>query len=82
MTGYIKEPHTSIFIGPIGCGKSHLDLDVIEKEYSKYFDYIILICPTLRWNNTYLFRDWIKNGGKVWLIEPKDIIRIRCNKPE
>ena len=24
MTGYIKKPHTSIFIGQTGCGKSHL----------------------------------------------------------
>ena len=36
------------------------------------FDYIIIICPTLRWNKTYHSKDWIKNDDKVWLIEPKD----------
>ena len=72
MTHYIKESHTTIFTGPTGCRKSHLVLDMIEKEYSKHFDYIIVICPTLRWNKTYHSRDWIKNDDKVWLIEPKD----------
>ena len=64
MTDYVKDPHTTIFTGPTDCGKTHLVLDLIEKEYNKHFDYIIIICPTL-W-------DWIKNNDKVWLIEPKD----------
>ena len=64
MTDYVKDPHTTIFTGPTDCGKTHLVLDLIEKEYNKHFDYIIIICPTLC--------DWIKNNDKVWLIEPKD----------
>ena len=44
----------------MGCGKTHLVLDLLEKEYNKHFDYIIIICPTLRWNKTYS-KDWIKN---------------------
>ena len=70
MTNYIKEPHTTIFTGPMGCGKTHLVLDLIEKECNKHFDYIVIICPTLRWNKTYYSKDWIKND-KVWLIEPR-----------
>ena len=65
MTDYIKEPHTNIFTGPAGCGKTHLVLDLIEKEYNKHFDYIIIICPTLRWNKTYHVKKWIKNADKV-----------------
>ena len=72
MTGYIKKSHTTIFTGPTGCGKTHLVLDLIEKEYTKHFAYIVIICPTLRWNKTYHFKDWIKNDDKVWLIEPKN----------
>ena len=72
MTGYIKKSHTTIFTGPTGCGKTHLVLDLIEKEYTKHFAYIVIICPTLRWNKTYHFKDWIKYDDKVWLIEPKD----------
>ena len=72
MTTYIKDSHTTIFTGPTGCGKTHFVLDLIEKEYNKHFDFIIIICPALQWNKTYNSRDWIKNDDKVWLIEPKD----------
>ena len=83
MTGYIKEPHTTIFTGPTGNGKTHLVLDLTEKEYHKHSDYIIIICPTLRWNKTYHSKDWIKNDDKVWfIVSPKYIIRqtLRLNK--
>ena len=61
---------------PTKCGKTHLVLDLIEKEYNKHFDYIIIICPTLRYNKTYHSRDWIKNDDRVWFIEPpKYVIR-------
>ena len=82
MTAYVKDPHTTIFTGRTGSGKTRLVLDLIEKEYNKHFDYIIIICPTLRWNKTYHSREWIKNDDKVRLVEPKDIIRqtLRYNK--
>ena len=51
MTGYIKKLHTSIFIDQMGCGKTHLVLELIEKEYNNFFDYIIIIFPTLREND-------------------------------
>ena len=72
MTDYNKEPHTTIFTCAMGFGKTHLVLDLIEKEYNNHFDYIIIICPTLRWNKAYHSKDWIKNDDKVWLIELKD----------
>ena len=72
MTEYIKDPHRTIFTGQTGCGKTHLVLDLIEKEYKKHFNYIIIICSTLQVNKTYHVRDWIKNDDKVCLIEPKD----------
>ena len=70
---YIKEPNAAIFTGQIGCGKTHLVLELIEKEYNKYFDFTIIICPMLRENSTYHANEWIKNHDKVWLIEPKEI---------
>ena len=36
--GYIEKLHTSISIGQMGCGKTHLVLELIEKEYNKHFD--------------------------------------------
>ena len=32
MTEYIKKPHTSIFIGQMGCGKTDLVLELIERN--------------------------------------------------
>ena len=73
MTSYIEKPYTSIFIGQTGCGNTHLVLELIEKKYKKNFDYIIvIICPTLRKNDTYHAKEWIKNDDKVWLVDPKD----------
>ena len=72
MTGYIRKPHTSIFIGQAGFGKAHLVLELIENEYKNHFDYIIIICPTLRENDTCHAKEWIKNDDKVWLADPKD----------
>ena len=72
MTDFIKKPHTSMFIGQAGCGKTHLVLELIEKEYKKHSDYIVIICPTLRENSTYHAKEWIKDNDKVWLVEPKD----------
>ena len=73
MIGHIKEPRTCIFIGQIGCGKTHLVLELIEKEYNKHFEYIVTICPTLQENSTYHAKEWIKNDVKgrglyLWLL--------------
>ena len=65
------------------CGKTQLVLDLIEKQYSKHFDYIIIICSTLRYNKTCHSNEWIKKDENIWLIEPpKYIIRrtLRDNK--
>ena len=72
MTDFIKKPHTSMFIGQAGCGKTHLVLELIEKEYKKHFDCIVIICPTLRENSTYHAKEWMKDNDKVWLVEPKE----------
>ena len=72
MIGYIKGPHTSIFIRQTGSGKTRLVLELIEKEYNNHFDYIVIICSTLQENDTYHAKEWIKNDDKVWLVDPKD----------
>ena len=47
MTEFIEEPHTEIFSGPTGVGKTHLVLDLIETKFENHFDKIIIICPTI-----------------------------------
>ena len=69
---FIKHPHTAIFTGPTGVGKTHLVLDMIETQYNKHFDKIIISCPTIRWNKTYIGRSWVIKDENIWLVEPKD----------
>ena len=71
MTGYIKKPHTSIFISQTGCGKTHLILELIKNNYKKHFDYIVIICSTLQESETYHAKEWIKIDDNVWLVDPK-----------
>ena len=44
---------------------------MIEKQYRKHFDYIILICPTFTWNKTYQEWKYINNP---------DFIAIECDQ--
>ena len=49
----MKEPHIALFVAPTGVGKTHLVLGLLEKEYKNYFDFIIIICATLKHSKTY-----------------------------
>ena len=72
MTGYIQKPHTAIFTDHTGSGKTHLVLELIEKEYNRHFDFIVIIGQTIRENSTYHAKEWIKTDDIVWLVDPKD----------
>ena len=72
MINYVKEPHTAIFSGPTSCGKTQRVLDLIEKEYKGHFENLVIICPTLRWNKTYLNRSWIWSDDYVFPFESKN----------
>ena len=61
----MKEPHTALFIAPTGVGKTHLALSLLENEYRNHFDFIVIICPTLRYNSTYKSRCWVWNDPDV-----------------
>ena len=65
----MKEPHTALFIAQTGVGKTHLALSLLENEYRNHFDFIVIICPTLRYNSTYKSRGWVWNDPDVILIE-------------
>ena len=72
MIEYVKIPHTAIFSGPTSCGKTELILNLMENEYRNYYENIVILCSTLRWNRTYLDRSWIWKDRHVFCIEPKD----------
>ena len=67
---FMKEPHTAFFIAPTGVGKTHLALDLLEKEYINHFDFIIIICPMLKHNETYRSRKWFWTDPCIISIEP------------
>ena len=46
----MKEPHTALFTAPTGIGKTHLALSLLENEKRNHFNFIAIICPTLRYN--------------------------------
>ena len=71
MTTYVKSPHTALFSGPTSCGKTRRVLDLLETEYKHHFENIVILCPTLRWNQTYLERPFIWKEDYVFCIEPK-----------
>ena len=66
----MKELHTALFIAPTGVGKTHLALSLLETEYRDHFDFIVIICPTLRYNSTYKNRSCVWNDPDVIPIEP------------
>ena len=49
---FMKEPHTALFVAPTGVGKTHLALSLPENEYINHFNFIVIICSTLRYNFT------------------------------
>ena len=67
---FMKESHTALFVAPTGVGKTHLALSLLETEYRNHFDFIVIICPTLRYNSTFKNRNWVWNDPDVIPIEP------------
>ena len=49
----MKGPHTAMFVALAGVGETHLALSLLETEYKNHFNFIVIICPTLRYNSTY-----------------------------
>ena len=66
----MKEPHTALFVAPTEVGKTHLALSLLETEYINHFNFIVIICPTLRYTSMYKSRSWVWNDPDVIPIEP------------
>ena len=47
---FMKEPHTALFVAPTGVGKTHLAFSLLENEYRNHFDFMVIICTTLRYS--------------------------------
>ena len=66
----MKELDTALFVAQPGVGKTQLALSLLETEYRNHFDFIVIICPTLRYNYTYKNRSWVWNDPDVIPIVP------------
>ena len=68
----LRQPHSAIICGQTGCGKTVFILDLLERQYRGVFEHIVIICPTLEYNQAYRERSWIKSDDEVYIIDPHD----------
>ena len=69
----LKKAHSAIICGATDCGKTEFVLNLLETEYKSFFKYIVIICPTWRYNKTYLSRKWLFNDPEhVFLVDPNE----------
>jgi hypothetical protein len=61
-----EDPHSAIICGQTGCGKTVFILDLLEGPYR----HIVILCPTVRYNETYLTRPWIWTDPEVYIADP------------
>jgi hypothetical protein len=66
-----QPPFNMLLVGMTGSGKIQFLLDMIETEYNKVFDYIVIVCPTINWNTTYTNWSHLNDHG---------IIKIPCSQ--
>ena len=66
----MKQPHTALFVAPMGVGKTHLALDLLEQEYFNHFNLIVIICTILGHNATNRSQKWFRTDPCIIHIEP------------
>ena len=66
---FMKKLHTALFVAPTGAGKMQLALNLLESEYFNHFNFIVIICPTLKHNKMYKSRGWVWTDPEVIPIE-------------
>ena len=49
-----KFPHSAMFVGVTACGKTEFLLRLLETVYKNHFEFIVILCPTILDNKTYL----------------------------
>ena len=69
----VKNTETiAMFIGSVGAGKSREVLRLLENEYFDFFEIVVLLCPTITINSTYIECYFLWKDSKIYTIKPKD----------
>ena len=63
-----KFPHSAMFVGVTACGKTEFLLQLLETIYKSHFEFIVILCPTILDNKTYLSRKWIFDDKNVFIV--------------
>ena len=63
-----KFPHSAMFVGVTACGKTEFLLQLLETEHKNHFEFIVIMCPTILENKTYLSRKWILDDRNVLIV--------------
>ena len=63
-----KFPHSAMFVGIMAYGKTEFLLRLLETIYTNHFEFIVILCPTISDNNTYLSRKWIFDDKNVFIV--------------
>ena len=64
----LKFPHSAMFVGCMNVGKTEYLLRILETEYIHHFEFIVILCPTILDNKTYLSRKWILDYKNVFIV--------------
>ena len=57
-----------MFVGVTACGKTEFLLRLLETEYKRHFEFMVILCPTILDNKTYLSRKWILDDKNVFIV--------------
>ena len=57
-----------MFFHVMACSKTEFLLHLLETKYRNHFEFIIILCPTILDNKTYLSRKWIPNDKNVAIV--------------
>ena len=60
-----QPPFNMLIVGMTGSGKTQFLLNMLETEYNRVFDYIIIVCPTIEWNTTYINWRHLSDHGVI-----------------
>ena len=68
---WLGPPFNTLICGITNCGKTEYTLELLSTVYKGKFDYIVIFCPTFRYNTTYN-KTFILKDDDVFVLTPLD----------